>query len=91
MVILMPVSFVYALLVLGKIWMNWPANPDLKALSPEVIRNLFDSLLWGQVLWGVIMQPVTWFFVLLTAECYRRFKAKRSGDVFAAAPGSIAI
>ena len=90
-VVLMPLSFVYGFFVLRKIWMDLTANPDLKSVSPELLRDLFDNLLWGQILWGAIMQPVTWFLALLTAECYRRFQAARSGNVLAAAPRDVII
>jgi hypothetical protein len=91
MVVLLPISLIYAFFVLGKMWMDLTADADLKTVSPELLRDLLDNILWGQILWGAIMQPAAWFFALLTVECYRRFKAKRSGDVVAAAPGPIAI
>jgi multisubunit Na+/H+ antiporter MnhG subunit len=90
-IVLIPVTLIYGFFVFGKIWMELTAEPGLDAVSPEFLRGLFDNLVVGQLLWGAIMQPATWFFALLTAECYRRFKAKRSGDVVAAAPGSITI
>lgn len=90
-IVLIPVSITYGFFVFGKIWVDLTAEPGPSALSPELLRSLFDNLLVGQLLWGAIMQPVTWYFALLTAECYRRFKARRSGDVVAAAPGSITI
>ena len=90
-IVLIPVSIIYGFFVFGKIWMDLTAEPGPSALSPELLRSLFDNLLVGQLLWGAIMQPVTWYFALLTAECYRRFKAKRSGDFVAAAPGSVTI
>lgn len=89
LVILIPVSAAYGLLVFGKIWMDMTAEPDLGAVSPELLRSLFDSLLVGQLLWGAIMQPASWYFALLTAECYRRFKTARSGKPIAAARNGV--
>lgn len=89
--VLIPVAVLYGFFVFGKVWMDLTAEPGLDSISPEFLRSLFDNLLWGQFLWGAIMQPVTWYFALLTAECYRRLKTRRSGDAVAAAPGSITI
>ena len=58
-------------------------------LAPEFFRDYFHRAAMGHVLLALVMQPVNWFFMLLTAECYRRFKAARSGNIITAAPGSI--
>ena len=88
-IVLIPVTIVCGFFVFGKIWMELTAEPGLDAVSPEFLRGLFDNLIVGQLLWVAIMQPVTWYFALLTAECYRRFKAVRSGNSIAAAPRSV--
>ena len=81
----LPISFVYVLFLRG-FWPEATTNPASTTPAPELVRDIFQRAALAQVLLAVIMQPANWFFILLTVECYRRFKAARSGNSLAATP-----